>query len=279
MTRLRSWVVGEGEAGMRLSELLPRIAADAPDALERGGVFVAGRRVHDASLRLRAGERVEVGQPRAKPHGVEILDERMGLVAVSKPAGLPTEPDRSGSECLVSAAAEALRLPANALHALGRLDVGVSGIVLLARHREARQRALDARAQGALSKRYLGVVCGDAPSASGTWNAPVAGRASETRWQLRAKNCPPRAAASLLCFEPVTGRKHQLRAHCAAAGLPLYGDRRYGGQTRITAADGSVESLDRVALHAFALELEGWLVEAPLPSDLLKLLAVLGIDE
>jgi len=278
MTRGRTWVVGEDEAGTSLGELLLRVAPDAPEALERGGVFVAGRRVHDASLRVRAGELVEVGAARAALARVEILDERAGLVAASKPAGLPTEADRSGSTCLVSAAAEALRVPATTLHALGRLDTGVSGIVLLARDGSARQRALGARAAGTLRKQYLGVACGAAPSAgSGTWNSPVSERQAETRWRLQAKNEPPRAAASLLCLEPVTGRKHQLRVHCAAAGLPLYGDRRYGGPTRITRADGSVEPVDRVALHAFRLDLQSWRVEAPLPEDLQKLLTALGI--
>jgi 23S rRNA-/tRNA-specific pseudouridylate synthase len=278
MTRPRTWVIGEQEAGIRLGELLARIAPDAREALERGGVFVAGRRVRDATRRLRAGENLEVLAPRVDPDGVQILDEHMGLVAVSKPAGLPTEPDRRGSACAVSAAAEALRVPAASLHALGRLDAGVSGVVLLARDSAARRRALGARSAGTLRKHYLGIASGAAPSeGSGTWSSPVAGRAAETRWRAQAKSELTRIKASLLCLEPVTGRKHQLRAHCAAAGLPLYGDRRYGGPTRITRADGCVEPVDRVALHAFRLELEDWRVEAPLPDDLKRLLAALGM--
>ena len=59
----------------------------------------------------------------------------------------------------------------------------------------------------------------------------------------------------LLALSPRTGRTHQLRVHAAAHGLPLLGDRAYGGASRLTAETGSVRSLDRIALHAAWVEL------------------------
>jgi 23S rRNA-/tRNA-specific pseudouridylate synthase len=78
----------------------------------------------------------------------------------------------------------------------------------------------------------------------------------------------------------VTGRTHQLRVHAAAAHTPLLGDTTYGGPRRLLAADGSVHSVPRVALHAAAVELvhagQPLRVEAPFPADLVALWESLG---
>ena len=54
----------------------------------------------------------------------------------------------------------------------------------------------------------------------------------------------------MLALTPLTGRFHQLRVHCASAGLPILGDLAHGGCRRLVGTDGAVLGLTRVALHA-----------------------------
>jgi 23S rRNA-/tRNA-specific pseudouridylate synthase len=85
--------------------------------------------------------------------------------------------------------------------------------------------------------------------------------------------------ATLLALSPVTGRKHQLRAHAASAGAPLYGDRERRGPTRVTRADGRVVAVERVLLHALEVRLHdgeaSLCVRAPVDGSLLELWSAL----
>ncbi len=81
------WIV---KASERLGSLLER--ADAAAALADGRVFVNGRRTTEASLELEPGARVEVYRARAAGPPPQILVDDGGLVVVSKPCGMATEP-------------------------------------------------------------------------------------------------------------------------------------------------------------------------------------------
>ncbi len=96
-----------------------------------------------------------------------------------------------------------------------------------------------------------------------------------------ARGLPTPASVALLDVAPRTGRKHQIRIHASRAGLPLLGDRRYGGCTRLTAPDGRVIALARIALHAHATELtlpsgRHILVSCPVADDFADLWQQLG---
>ena len=85
--------------------------------------------------------------------------------------------------------------------------------------------------------------------------------------------------ASWLALLPVTGRTHQLRAHCAAIGTPILGDGKYGGATAHLAG---VAAAHRLHLHARSLEIPhpvgGTLrVTAPLPPHMRETLGVLRV--
>ncbi len=91
---------------------------------------------------------------------------------------------------------------------------------------------------------------------------------------------------TLLALEPQTGRTHQLRVHAAAAGAALLGDVRYGGEKRVTLADGRVVTGRRVMLHCERLVLpdvvrgEGTLtLTSPVPADFRQVFLALGGDE
>ncbi|MEO7033768.1 MAG: RNA pseudouridine synthase [Polyangiaceae bacterium] len=201
-----------------------------------------------------------------------ILGEYRGLVFVDKPAGLQTEPDARTTDTLVSRLAAQLGEPAARVHALSRLDTGVSGVATLGLTADARRMVQEWRARGRFERRYLALASGQPELTSGAWRESigraagtlraVAGRNAELAHtdyaviasSARAERVTP-SCVHLLALAPRTGRTHQLRVHCAAHALPLLGDRAYGGASRLIIGNGAVTALDRIALHAAWVEL------------------------
>lgn len=230
---------------------------------------------------------------------LEILGEYRGLVFVDKPAGLQTEPDaRSSTDTLVFRVAQQLGRAVTTVHALSRLDTAVSGVVTLGLEADARRLVQSWREQGRFSRRYLALAAGDVSAlpARGVWSEAIGrgagslrsvnGRHAEgARTDYAVIDSSPSPARTspervhLLALAPLTGRTHQLRVHCAAHGLPLLGDRAYGGASRVVAASGAVRALERIALHAAWVELPlspPRRIEASTPRFLLELWAAFG---
>src|SRR6188768_1231821 len=136
-------------------------------ALTDERVFVDGQR-ETAGRELTAGAVVEVFAPRAKSE-ITILHEADGVYAVLKPAALPTEPDKSGASSVVRQLAASLKREPRDLFAISRLDVGVSGVLLVALGSLARERVLAERARGALVRRYVALSCGVPEPGAGDW--------------------------------------------------------------------------------------------------------------
>jgi 23S rRNA-/tRNA-specific pseudouridylate synthase len=250
-------------------------------ALEEGRVFVAGQRADNRERELSPGEVVEIFPPRSAAPNTRILAIEDELIFAYKPAGIPTEPDERGSAgCVLSELAPLIADPSWELHALSRLDTGVSGVVLISGTPDAAKRVNELRSAGRLRRRYVAVASGIPEPRSGLWNASigrgargerkVSGRdaeSAETRYTCIASVSPrPNERFSLLALEPITGRTHQLRVHASAHGVPLLGDRRYNGPTRWIANSGSVRAWNRIALHA------AW-VEVPTPAGALRVTA------
>jgi 23S rRNA-/tRNA-specific pseudouridylate synthase len=280
--------------GAQLAEVVARLVPDSAEALADGRVFVDGKRAGDAQLALRAGALVELYARRGTAGEVEILATHGGLVFVAKPAGIATEPDHAGiDDSLLARTERLLGAQRGELHAVSRLDVGVSGVVTLARGATARALVEELRARGRFERRYLGLAGGEPAPDGGTWSAAVGkqrdGRRSvggasakpaTTRYRVVARAAGGVPGVALLALSPLTGRTHQLRVHASAAGAPLLGDRSYGGASRARLASGRVISVARPALHALWVELgleAGPLrVEAPVPEDFAELWVALG---
>lgn len=293
----------------RSEGVLGALAAElgVTDALADGRVFVAARRLVDPATTLAAGSVIEVHAPRTIDGDARLLATHGELLFADKPPGMATEPDHAGIERSLIARASALSgVPRAALSAPSRLDVGVSGIVTLARSSEGRSLLESLRSSGRFRKRYVAIACAPPEPSRGSWSLPI-GRGAGTRRRVGGADAKPaksRYAAvartpevrllggrganavttlALLALEPVTGRTHQLRVHAAAAHAPLFGDPSYGGAERVAAADGSVLFARRVALHALSVELEldaGLLrVVSPPTSDLVALWVKLGGSE
>lgn len=186
------------------------------------------------------------------------LHEDADLLVFDKPAGLLCVPGRGPDkqDCL-SARAQRHWPDALVVH---RLDMATSGLVLMARNPEAQRALGDAFAARQVEKRYEAIVDGmlppseewaliDAPLGADWPRRPLqkvdpAGKPSQSRWRvLRAL---PRANASHLLLEPLTGRSHQLRVHLLSIGHAILGDALY-------AQDAVRLRAPRLMLHATSL--------------------------
>jgi 23S rRNA pseudouridine1911/1915/1917 synthase len=266
--------------------------ADAQRAIEEGRVRVDGQ-PRPKAHRLRGGERLEVelrdaGEltPAGRPVPVRYEDEH--LLIVSKPAGVVTHPTaaRRGGTLVnrLLAMGVPLATGGDALRPgiVHRLDVGTSGLLLVAKDEPARLALADQLRRHDIDRRYLALVRGDVENDRFEVDAPLGrrgarvvvrglgGRRATTAFEVRRRL----DGATLLEAAPLTGRTHQIRAHLSAIGHPILGDARYGGGGDPARRLG----LERPFLHAWRLSLRHPLtgapiaVEEPLPDDLARAL-------
>jgi len=199
-----------------------------------------------------------------------IVARASGVVAVEKPAGLPTQAP-PGIPSLESW----LRFRAGAASAyLGvphRLDRAVSGIMLFAESPRAARQLSRQFERREIVKRYLAIVTagtGD-PRSGDVWEDHLAKVADEARVETvpeaapKARRAVTRVAGVvglgaerlLLVLEPLTGRMHQLRVQAAARGYAVVGDTLYGGPAAPTVAAGGDPRTQPILLHAWEI---GW---------------------
>ncbi|RQO62739.1 RNA pseudouridine synthase [Variovorax sp. KBW07] len=197
------------------------------------------------------------------PPPLQPIHEDPFLLVFDKPAGLLCVPGRGEDkqDCL---SARAMRQWPDAL-IVHRLDMGTSGLVVMARGIEM-QRALSAAfAERRVHKRYEAIVDGilplhedwsviDAPLMADWPRRPLqktdpAGKPSLTRWRALASSAlPSEPEATHVLLEPETGRSHQLRVHLLSIGHPILGDALYGDASQQARAP-------RLLLHASELGL------------------------
>jgi len=205
------------------------------------------------------------------------------MLVIDKPAGLAVHPDVKNGGTLVDQL-DALRFGLPRRPELAhRLDRETSGCLVLGRHRKALARLGRLFAAGKVRKTYWAVVVGGPGGDAGEialplarrdprgWHMKVdpAGQPALTRWRVLGRG----AGLTWLALEPLTGRTHQLRVHCAAMGWPICGDRIYGPDP----APGL-----RLQLHARTVTVplypnrEAIQVEAPVPADMWESLGRCG---
>ncbi len=267
-------------------------------ALREGRVFVGRRRATSVGEIVPAGEELLVHDATvavALPSPF-VLHDGDGILMVDKPAGMPTIPDQKGSaHSLLHRAAEVTRRDPATLHPTSRLDRDVSGVVTFAVDAAAATALRLAREQGAYRRLYVALGAGVLATPSARWEWSLApdraprvhravpcGQKGAVPAASRVVVAATQGANVALALAPETGRTHQLRVHAAAAGVPLVGDRIYGGPGRITTATGAVRVPGRIALHCARVDiaLPGGHVSAssPIAPELAELAAFLGLD-
>jgi 23S rRNA pseudouridine1911/1915/1917 synthase len=207
------------------------------------------------------------------------LYEDNHLLAIDKPAGLPTQGAARGRASAVDRAKDFLkrkyRKPGNVyIGVVSRLDAPVSGVLLLARTSKAAARLNEQFKQGAVEKVYLALVSGNLEPTAGEWSDYVLKDEQAERMRVvgadrrgakqailryRRLDWMREEAATLVEIQLVTGRKHQIRLQFANRGLPILGDRKYGSSTAFSTG---------IALHARRL-----VVEHPVKKDRIELAA------
>ena len=212
--------------------------------------------------------------------GVRVVHQDPALAVVDKPSGVVVHPAPSHrGETLVDRLGPLLGGGSDPARPgiVHRLDRGTSGLLVVARTEEA-HRALQAQIRRREVERfYLALAAGRIGSRTGTIDAPI-GRAARQRHRMAVSGAASRQARthfevlellvadSYLEARLETGRTHQIRAHFAAIGHPLVGDRTYGGPVRY--------GLERQFLHAHRLVFRHPLTDerldlgSPLPGDL-----------
>ncbi len=161
-----------------------------------------------------------------------------------------------------------------------RLDKDTSGLLLVAKTKEAAGRFSLQFSGKALKKTYLAVCAGKPAASSGVISDPVRTRGREqeafTRFRVRASS----TEFSLLELELGTGRMHQIRVHLAGIGNPVLGDDKYGDfvlNKRLRKDRG----LRKLLLHAYALSSAGFgrfSFVAPPPPHFLPFLVEMGLE-
>ena len=170
---------------------------------------------------------------------ITVLYEDDFLLAVDKPAGMLIHPSHScntGTLANLVAGYYVRTGQKCAFHPMTRLDRDTFGIVLLAKNAHVHTRLQ----QTSVQKRYHAMVYGGPETDAGVIDAPIArkplpsllreiredGKTSVTRFRVLVRN----EQSAVLELEPVTGRTHQLRLHCAYMGYPILGDPQYGSE-------------------------------------------------
>lgn len=213
---------------------------------------------------------------------LDILYEDEILLAVNKPAGQvvhPTGGYLSGTLANAVTGYWENSGQSRPFRSIFRIDRNTSGIVLIAKSRFAHQQMAWLSARNLVNKNYFGFVQGIFPLEKGEFSSSIrlkegsgiirqthpAGKPALTRFRTLRRF----GSYTMLEFTLITGRTHQIRAHCQGAGYPLLGDELYGGDLTL---------ISRQALHCFAYTFchpvngREIRITAPLPEDLRILL-------
>lgn len=186
---------------------------------------------------------------------LEIVYEDQDLAVVNKPAGMLSVPGKGEADSVYQRI-RALRPDATGPLVVHRLDMATSGLLLVAKNKEAHQHLQAQFKNRTIKKRYIALLEGNVAPQEGTITLPLRpapldrprqvvdykhGKPAVTRYQVLDRQ----EGETLVAFYPLTGRTHQLRVHAAhPEGLhcPIRGDELYGRKA------------DRLYLHAERLE-------------------------
>jgi 23S rRNA pseudouridine1911/1915/1917 synthase len=276
-TETRSLPVPEGLEGERLDAALARLfglsRTKAADLVAEGAVALDGRPALKSD-RVTGGARLDVRLPapprpvavEAEPvPGMRVVHDDEDLVVVDKPVGVAAHPSPgwTGPTVVGGLAAAGFRVStsgaAERQGVVHRLDVGTSGIMVVAKSERAYTLLKRAFRDREVDKRYHALVQGHPDPTSGTVDAPIdrhpthdykwavvsGGRPSVTHYET-LEAFP---AATLLEVRLETGRTHQIRVHMAALRHPCVGDLTYGADPALAERLG----LTRQWLHALRL--------------------------
>ena len=303
---LRTLSVPEGVAGERIDSALTRVLGLSRTAvvklLEDGDITTSRRRMVK-SERVSTGQVIEVLLPEpintgaialTPIEGLEIVFDDQDIVVISKPVGAAAHPTPGWTGPTVVGALSAAGFVVSTSGAperqgiVHRLDVGTSGLMIVAKSDRAFTVMKDAFRTRRVKKIYHALIQGHMDPTSGTIDAPIdrhpkenhrfavvgTGKESITHYEVIEFY----RAVSLVKVELETGRTHQIRVHFFALNHPLVGDMTYGADPALAKSLG----MSRPWLHAKELRFEHPITgaklnfTAPYPADLIASIALLS---
>jgi 23S rRNA pseudouridine1911/1915/1917 synthase len=275
----RALPVPDGLDGLRLDVAVARLfglsRTSAADLLDTGSVTVDGRSCR-RSDRVAGGAWLEVTLREAEPvvvraepvPGMRVVFEDDDIVVVDKPVGVAAHPSPgwTGPTVVGGLAAAGHRVASSGAAerqgVVHRLDVGTTGLMVVAKSETAYSVLKDAFRERTVEKMYAALVQGHPDPSRGTIDAPIDRHPThDYRWAVVAGGKPSIThyetveafrAATLLHVRLETGRTHQIRVHLSAVRHPCVGDLTYGADPALAGRLG----VDRQWLHAFRLAFE-----------------------
>ena len=292
-----------GERLDRIVALLTDISrSDAAALVADGGASIDGVVATSGKVRVTIGQIVEIDTERIPRRQLPVGDASIvvpvvyaddDVIVVDKPAGLVVHPGHGHPDGTLVNALLALYpeiatvgdvMRPGIVH---RLDVGTSGLMVVARTQVAYETLVATLAARQMSRAYQTLVWGHLESPNGLIDAPIGrdhrdplrmavvidGKPARTRYRTITRYTVPADVSRLECHLE-TGRTHQIRVHLAAAGHPVVGDGAYGG---IRSGVFSARPFLHAAALAFQQPVTGATLafESALPEDLLAVLAEL----
>jgi 23S rRNA pseudouridine1911/1915/1917 synthase len=277
MSDRRTLTVPDGLAGERLDAALARLfgfsRTKAAELVASGAVTLDGAAAVKSD-RVDAGAWLEVELPpvREMPQivaepvpGMRVVHDDEHIVVVDKPVGVAAHPSPgwTGPTVVGGLAAAGYRIStsgaAERQGVVQRLDVGTSGIMVVAKSERAYTVLKRAFKERTVDKIYHAMVQGHPDPLRGTVDAPIDRHpTADWKWAVVAEGKPSvthydtleaHRSASLLEIHLETGRTHQIRVHMAALRHPCVGDLTYGADPTLAARLG----LTRQWLHALRL--------------------------
>ncbi len=218
---------------------------------------------------------------------------RDGLMLVlDKPAGVAVHKGPKGGASLEDDF-DALRFGLPRRPALAhRLDRETAGCLVLGRHHKALEKLGLLFKQGRVEKTYWAIVEGGPRAERGLTDRPLGrldatrgwwmkvdpnGAPAQTRWTMLGRGQIDGRPIAWLALEPLTGRTHQLRVHCAAEGWPIVGDGVYGSARDAPSPSAlGLQLLARRVGVPIARSRPPVVVEAPAPPHMLAALTACG---
>ena len=303
---LRTLSVPEGVAGERIDSALTRVLGLSRTAvvklLEDGDITTGGKAM-PKSDRVTAGQVIDVLMPapvNTDPipltplEGLTIVHDDQDIVVIDKPIGCAAHPSPGWTGPTVVGALMAAGYsvstsgPAERQGIVHRLDVGTSGLMIVAKSDTAFHVLKDAFRNRTVEKIYHAMVQGHLDPTTGTIDAPIdrhpkedhrfavvaTGKESITHYEVIEFY----RGVSMVKVELETGRTHQIRVHFSALHHPLVGDTTYGADPVLAKS----LQMSRPWLHAaelrFAHPITGQALHfnAPYPADLTRSLALLS---
>lgn len=264
--------------------------------LTRGDVIRIHPVIFDESIRS-ATEPKTTRRPMTRQEEQNIRDLVIymddDMIAINKPAGLAVQ-GGSNIKRSVDDVLDALGFGTKERPRLvHRLDKDTSGVLLLARTKVSAARLTKLFRDKGLIKVYWAVVVGKPAQNQGMISIPLAkslaphrelvqpatsedeGQTAQTNFEL----LDHASKLSWLALNPITGRTHQLRVHCAASGFPILGDGKYGGKKSFVTGLSN-----KLHLHAHTVYIPNYLgnkpleISAPLPHHMEKTFHTLGFE-